>query len=116
MERNGSPGLNSNGRILQSGLIFMSITLQPDMKNVGKRYITIGEPALGLSDQVMKRGLNEPIVNSYYQYMVDMAVMLGADRSTAKKEMLDAVNFEIGMAQCFFRADNSRAGTFYNPK
>lgn len=93
---------------------FMKISLEPDLRNVGKRYITIGEPMLGLSDQVLRRGLNEPVANSYYNYMVDMAVAMGADRTTAKRDMLDAVNFEVGLAQCFFRQD-SRSRAFYNP-
>lgn len=95
---------------------FMKISIEPDLQNVGKRFITIGEPGLGVSDQLLKRGLNEPIVNAYYEFMVETAVLMGADRTRAKKEMLDVANFEINMAKCFYRPEhNSRSGTFYNP-
>lgn len=78
---------------------FMKVSVEPDLRNVGKRYITIGEPSLGVADHVMKRGLNEPVVNAYYEFMIETAVLMGADRTRAKKEMLDAVNFEINLAK-----------------
>ncbi|ODM94494.1 Neprilysin-11 [Orchesella cincta] len=94
---------------------FVKIAVEQDVRNVEKRYITIGEPTLSINDEVMKRGLNEPVVNAYYKYMVEMAVQIGARRDTAKREMLDAANFEINMAKCFFRHAGSKSGNFYNP-
>ncbi|CAL8117858.1 unnamed protein product [Orchesella dallaii] len=94
---------------------FMRISVEQDLQNVEKRYITIGEPALNINDEVMKRGLNEPVVNAYYKYMVEMAVQMGAGREQAKREMLDAANFEINMAKCFFRHAGTKSGNFYNP-
>lgn len=46
----------------------------------------------------MIKGLDEKIVKSYYEYMVDMSVIFGADRSRAERELLDSLNFEIALA------------------
>lgn len=46
----------------------------------------------------MIKGFNETLVSAYYDYMVDMAVLFGADKEKAKKEMLDSLNFEMALA------------------
>lgn len=44
------------------------------------------------------KGLEDKIVSAYYDYMVDLAVIYGADRPRATKELLDSLNFEIALA------------------
>lgn len=44
------------------------------------------------------RGLNDTAVAGYYKLMVESAVMLGANRSTAEEEMLEALKFETILA------------------
>lgn len=44
------------------------------------------------------RGLEDKVVKAYYEYMVDSAVMLGADQKRAEKEMLAALEFETALA------------------
>ena len=46
----------------------------------------------------MHKGLEDKLVKEYYKYQVDIAVIFGADRTVAEKDMLDVVNFEINMA------------------
>lgn len=58
----------------------------------------IDQSALGLSREYLSKGLNDKIVKAYYNYMVDIAVIYGADRSRAESELMDSLNFEIALA------------------
>lgn len=58
----------------------------------------IDQPALGLSREYLINGLNSTIVRAYSEYMIDMAVLYGADRARAEKELMDSLNFEIKLA------------------
>lgn len=50
----------------------------------------LDQASLGMPDRsYLLRGLNDSAVAGYYKLMVESAVMLGADRSRAEKEMLD---------------------------
>lgn len=44
------------------------------------------------------KGWKDNIVKAYYDYMVDIAVLFGADRSRALKELKDAVELEMKLA------------------
>lgn len=46
----------------------------------------------------MLRGLDDPVVQAYYDYMVDLAVLFGADRERAKEEYLSVLEFETNVA------------------
>lgn len=56
------------------------------------------EPTLGVSREFLLRGLNDSVVQAYYDYMVDIAVIFGADKESAKDELLDVLDFEIDLA------------------
>lgn len=58
----------------------------------------IDQSALGLSREYLTKGLADKIVKAYYEYMVDMAVIYGAERSRAESELMDSLNFEIALA------------------
>lgn len=49
--------------------------------------------------EFLKRGINDTNVKAYHQFMVDSAVIFGADRSVAEVEMLDSLQFEIELAK-----------------
>lgn len=53
---------------------------------------------MGLSQVFLKKGLEHPVVSAYHKFQVDMAVLYGADQQRAEKEMLEAFNFEVGLA------------------
>lgn len=59
----------------------------------------IDQPDLGLSQVFLLKGLDNPVVSAYHSFQVDMAVLYGADRERAEKEMKEALNFEIGLAK-----------------
>lgn len=42
---------------------------------------------------------NNETIQAYYKFMVDLVVKLGADRSTAEKQLLQSLEFEIGLAK-----------------
>lgn len=53
---------------------------------------------MGLSREYLTKGHDDKIVQAYYRYMVDIAVIYGADHDTAEKELMDALNFEMALA------------------
>lgn len=42
--------------------------------------------------------MNNSIVKAYHSYQVDMAVLYGADRSRAEKEMKEVLELEFALA------------------
>lgn len=58
----------------------------------------LDQSAIGLSREYLVKGLEDKIVSAYYDYMVDLAVIYGADRTRAKSELMDSLNFEIALA------------------
>lgn len=46
----------------------------------------------------MIAGLEEPAVKAYYNFMVDNAVIFGANRTRAEVELKDALEFEMKLA------------------
>lgn len=57
---------------------------------------------MGLSREYLVKGLADKIVSAYYDYMVDLAVIYGADRKRAEPELMDSLNFEIALANVSF--------------
>lgn len=53
---------------------------------------------MGISRSYLIKGLDEIVVRGYYDYMVEAAVLLGANRERAVREMRDVLNFEIAVA------------------
>ena len=44
-----------------------------------------------------------PILKAYYTLLVDLAMSLGADKATAKSEMIDMLQFETDLSKVGFR-------------
>lgn len=59
----------------------------------------INHAKLGLEREYLVEGLENNVVKAYYEYMVDIAVIYGADRSRAKKELMESLEFEIKLAK-----------------
>jgi hypothetical protein len=53
---------------------------------------------LGLSREYLVKGFENPIVQAYHAYQVDMAVLYGADRTRAEKEMREVLDLEFALA------------------
>ena len=51
-----------------------------------------------MSREYLSKGLEDKIVKAYYEYMVDIAVIYGADRSRAERELMESLEFEMKLA------------------
>ncbi|XP_026818640.1 neprilysin-2-like [Rhopalosiphum maidis] len=78
-------------------LITFIITSNP--KNNTINSISLDEPVLGLNSQYLINGTDNKLVDAYYRYMVDIAVLFGADRQSAAKELKESLDFEISLAK-----------------
>lgn len=54
---------------------------------------------LGMPRQVLKKGFNDPKVQEYYNLMVEVAELFGANRSQAEQELKASLEFEIELAK-----------------
>lgn len=87
-----------------------------DSKNSSWKVIDIDQASLGQSQVYLVKGMEDRTVGAYYKYMVNTAVLLGADRSAAEEEMMEALEFEMELAHASMpremRRDSER---LYNP-
>ena len=61
-------------------------------------------------------GFEDDDVTSYYNYMVSVAELLGADRKVAQKELEESILFEIELAHASRPREEQRNATrLYNP-
>ena len=52
-------------------------------------------------DYVMK-GWYDNVLDAYYRYMVDIAVILGANKASAEKELKESLEFERKLANVIY--------------
>ncbi|CAG0923779.1 unnamed protein product, partial [Notodromas monacha] len=89
---------------------FFDFSIVNDLKNSTWRIIDIDQPSLGMSRKYFMKGINDPDIVAYHKYQTDLAILLGADPETAKKDMKDALLFEINMSN-FSLPDEERRNT-----
>jgi len=71
---------------------------------------------LGLARDYLLRGFEDETVQQYYTYMVNSAVLLGADLDFAKKDLKESLMFEIDLANITVPSEERRNATaLYNP-
>lgn len=58
----------------------------------------LDQASLGLSREYLTKGLQNDIVKAYYEYMVDLAVILGANREEARRELKESLEFEMKLS------------------
>lgn len=61
-------------------------------------FFQFDQTPTGISREFLIDGIEDKVVRGYYDYMVDMAVIYGADRERAVREMRDVIDFEIAVA------------------
>ncbi|KAG5671202.1 hypothetical protein PVAND_001411 [Polypedilum vanderplanki] len=94
----------------------IDFSVSTDLKNSTRRIIDIDQTDFGLNIEYLLKGLNDSVVEAYLNYMIDVAVMFGADKKRAEKEMKEALEFEIELAKISLTNDKRRdAEAFYNP-
>ncbi|XP_017847714.1 neprilysin-2 isoform X2 [Drosophila busckii] len=69
-----------------------------DLQNSTKRIIDLDQSSLALSREYLVKGFNETLVSAYYDYMVDIAVLFGAEKQQAKEQLLASLEFEMALA------------------
>lgn len=80
--------------------ILLDLSVIPDFRNNTRYIIDLDQTSLGLPDRTyLMRGLNDTAVEAYLRLMVEAAHLLGApDKEAARAELMDALQFEITLA------------------
>ncbi|CAB3250166.1 unnamed protein product [Arctia plantaginis] len=77
---------------------------------------SLDQASLGLSREYLNRGFSDKLVQAYYEYMVDIATLLGADRARAKVDLKNSLEFEMKLANISLPLEKRRNATsLYNP-
>ncbi|XP_061728469.1 neprilysin-2-like [Cydia pomonella] len=93
---------------------FIDLYISEDLRNSTKRIINLGEVTLELSRDTSLKGLQNKYVKEYYQYMVDIAVILGVERDQAEKELMESLEFEINLANITLPKEKRRNVDLFN--
>ncbi|XP_008211047.1 neprilysin-2-like isoform X2 [Nasonia vitripennis] len=65
-----------------------------DLFNTSRNFLYVGPPEAEIKSEILKRGFMNEVVQAYYNYMVDVAVILGADRVRATRDLRKALDLE----------------------
>ena len=98
------------------------------------RILDLDQPGLGMAREYLMKGLKDPDVQAYQEYMQDVALLLGADKDTVINDIKETIKFEIELAKislprsipsptdqisrrlkCLFREERRDASKLYNP-
>jgi len=94
----------------------IDIYIDVDAKDSLKRILSISQPSLSLSREYLINGFDDKYVQAYYMYMVHTAVYLGAEEDVAKKDMKEALEVEMKLAEMSMPSAEMRNMTaLYNP-
>ncbi|KAL7644945.1 UNVERIFIED_CONTAM: hypothetical protein RMT77_004762 [Armadillidium vulgare] len=86
-----------------------------DLKNSSWRMIWLDQPALGMSREYLIKGNNDSDVKAYLKYSVDVAVLMGAPKERAVKDMFDVLQFQMEIANISLPREERRNVTkLYN--
>ena len=87
-----------------------------DSKNNSWRVIVIDQPDFGLSKEYLVNGTDHKLVKEYFRYMVNTAILLGADPENIETELQLALDFEVSLAKISATKEERRdANKKYNP-
>ena len=95
---------------------FATVGITNDDRNNSFNAIHFGSASLGLAKAFWDRGGNEPVVQAYFQAMIDVAVHLGAEENKAKEELQKVFELEMKLANISLSREDQRNKTkLYNP-
>jgi len=96
--------------------LLIDFSIVQDSRNSDWQVIDIDQASLGQAQTYLVKGMADRTVAAYYRYMVNVAMLLGAKRSDAEKEMRDALEFEMELAHASTPREMRRdANRMYNP-
>lgn len=94
-------------------LVDFSVTT--DLKNSSYRILDLDQPGLGMAREYLMKGVEDPDVKAYYEYMLDVALLMGAEEEQGAREMLEVLDFEIQLANISLPREERRdASKLYN--
>lgn len=64
-------------------------------------FFQVDTATFGLDSQFLLKGMENSNVKSYFNFMVDAAVIFGAARKNAEHELRDSLQFEMNLAKVF---------------
>jgi len=92
------------------------LDIDSDDKNTSWRVLKMDEATLSLEREYLVKGFEDKDVQEYYKFMVDAAILLGAEPEYAKAEMKESLLFEISLAHVTTPKEERRNETLlYNP-
>ncbi|CAL4153530.1 unnamed protein product [Meganyctiphanes norvegica] len=92
--------LYDNKKLGYSFNILFGLSVFNDLKNSSWRIISVDEPSLGIpAREYLLKPFNDSNVQAYYKYQIGMAILLGADRKRAERELKEAIEFETEIAK-----------------
>ena len=90
--------------------------IEADDKNTSYWVLRLDQPKLGLDREYLINGFDNKYVQYYYQYMVDAASLLGANKSRAMTELKQSLLFEIKLANMSApKSERRDKNKLYNP-
>ncbi|GAB6031347.1 hypothetical protein CHUAL_009130 [Chamberlinius hualienensis] len=79
--------------------LLVDFSVSVDSLNSSTYTIEVDEPSLGMPGRTyLLKGVNDSLVQKYLNFMVETAVLLGADRKIAEVDLLASLEFEINLA------------------
>jgi len=94
----------------------VSVGISTDADQSTKRIMEIDQASLGLDREYLTKGFDDKDVQAYYKYMQDAAVYMGATQDNAKKQMKEALDFELELANITMKREERRNKTALNNK
>ncbi|RZC35967.1 Peptidase M13 N domain containing protein, partial [Asbolus verrucosus] len=106
--------------------IFFDFIVKPDVANSSRYLLNVNFkyfkfenvdkfiPKLVSFDKLMRQGFNESLVQSYYNYIVKVAVAFGADANRAHSEMRDVINLYVALTRITVPTENRRNSLLEN--
>lgn len=80
--------------------MIIDLSVVPDVRNSRRYIIELDQSSLGLPDRSYYfKSFNDTTVKAYYDSMVESAVMLGASRLEAQRQMNEVLEFETSLAR-----------------
>lgn len=93
----------------------IGMVIQRDFKSKGQYAMYIDQPSLSqlsfkhlINHEVYRLGINNFYNKAYEEYLVDTAVLLGADLKTARRDMRDVFEFETKLASIMLFEEERR--------
>ncbi|CAI6351505.1 unnamed protein product [Macrosiphum euphorbiae] len=80
-------------------MYILDLSVGPDIKALKANILYLRPAFLGHPREYLIQGKDHDSVDKYYRYMVDIAVLFGADRPRATEELRESLDFEIELAK-----------------